>query len=290
LPPTGDVEARNWLTHEWSPWVSLDPTDGDLAAAPTDPGCYRVRYPDYEGLVYIGETGRSTRGRIQSLANGTYADSMPYSDPHTAAPCLWAIHDHDGPGFEVAWTTPPETRTTRSRKGLEAALIAAHRRTLGSSPTANFGGMIDGYRKSSQRSGGDRGGRLPDGESTWRSDVGAAPLDWTDWTSPSASTWMGLDWGSPEPLADAYQQIPTAPGLYRIWDAETAPPLRYVGQSATLRDRLYRHRRNRPGDLRFSYATLPADRFDAGHRRREVETDCIGVHFLASEASPTDQF
>lgn len=60
---TADYFASDWLDAEWSDWVSFDPEDGYLSELPTAAGVYRIRHPQREGLEYIGETGRSTRGR-----------------------------------------------------------------------------------------------------------------------------------------------------------------------------------------------------------------------------------
>lgn len=56
---------------------------------------------------------------------------MPFRDPHTAAPCLWAIRDRDGPAFEVSTATPSFATYGQDRKGLEKALIAIVRREMG---------------------------------------------------------------------------------------------------------------------------------------------------------------
>lgn len=288
LDTATDPEADDWLDEDWTAWTSLDPTGDTLGALPTEPGLYRVHHPATDELVYVGETGRSLRERVRALARGTYADVMPYRDPHTAAPCLWALRDRDGPGFEVSVTAPDTAVDDQHRKGLEAACIAIHRRETGTSPVANFGRIISGYEQSSYSKDGHRGGSLANGETEPNAAPGTGPLTWTSWTDTHADDWLGLDWTTPEPLGEAYQQVPTQPGVYRLWDPE-ADVLEYIGESKTLRDRLYRHRRNRDGRLRFSFAPLE-DAGDAAHRRKEIETDLIGAHFLACGTAPLDQF
>lgn len=76
--------------------------------------------------------------------------------------------------------------------------------------------------------------------------------------------------------------------MYRIWRAEDVPPLEYIGQSSNLRSRLYRHRRNRDEELLFSYSKL--EKHDARHKREEVETELVGVHWLKVGQSPRNQF
>lgn len=280
--------ATDWLGVQWTDWGSLHPDGDHLPRFATDPGLYRVRHSDRSGLVYIGETGRSLRGRVRALARGTYADEMPYRDPHTAAPCLWAIQQEHGDQLEVSATTPSFAGDKQSRKAFEDALIAVYRRETGESPTANFGRIIDGYKQSSYRSSEDRGGVLGPGESESNAESGVGPLDWRRSDDVIAEDWMGLNWSSPQLLEDAGSSIPNDDGLYRLWRTGDVPPLEYIGQSSNLRSRLYRHRRERGEELLFSYTTL--GRHDAQHKREEVETELIGAHWLSVQASPRTQY
>ena len=159
-----DIYGLGWLDLDWLPWGPLDRAEGSLARMPIDPGIYRVRHADRSGLEFVGETGRSTRGRVGALARGTFFDGMPFRDPHTAAPCLWSIRDAPGPDLEVSWTAPKVAESKQTHKAIEATLIAVHKREQGMSATANFGRIIKGYRQSSYRKGGLVGGLLPDGE------------------------------------------------------------------------------------------------------------------------------
>ena len=280
--------ARDWMGVEWSDWTSLDPTVGDVSTFSTDEGVYRVRHRDRKGLTYVGETGRSLRGRVRALARGVYADEMPYRDPHTAAPCVWAIRQEDGPELEVSVTTPPLVEDKQERKAFEDALIAVHRRETGASPTANFGRIIAGYKQSTYRSDDVRGGPLAEDETEANAEPGVGPLPWTNYDDLLASDWMGLSWSSPISLADVDSSIPADDGLYRIWRDGSVPLLEYIGQSTNLRSRLRTHRNNRDSDLLFSYT--PLMEHDARHKREEVETELIGVHWLVTEENPRDQF
>ncbi len=280
--------ALNWLGADWTHWGPLDPDENYLSRFSTENGLYRIRHPDRPGLEYIGETGRSLRGRVRSLARGAFADEMPYRDPHTAAPCLWAVQQEYGEKLEVSATTPMLAEDKQSRKAFEDALIAVYRREAGQSPTANFGRIIDGYRQSTHRRGGERGGPLGANETEPNTEVGVGPLDWSQSGGVLSSDWMGLSWSAPRPLANADTSIPTNEGLYRIWREGEAPPLTYIGQSANLKSRLYQHRRERDDSLLFSYSEL--DEHDAQHKRVEVETELIGVHWLEVRESPKEQF
>ena len=59
-----NASGTNQLRLEWTPWISLEPDAGELHSLPTTAGIYRVRHPTFGHLVYIGETGRSIRGRV----------------------------------------------------------------------------------------------------------------------------------------------------------------------------------------------------------------------------------
>jgi hypothetical protein len=65
---------------------------------PGRPGVYRVRRVGWSALDYLGQTGTGTmtlRKRI-SMLRGVYGPVMPYRDPHTAAPGLWALRHQAG--------------------------------------------------------------------------------------------------------------------------------------------------------------------------------------------------
>ena len=273
------------MEFEWSRWIELHPDNGALSELETDPGLYRVRHEAYEGLVYIGETGRSLRGRVRSLARGVYGDEMPFSDPHTASPSLWAIVDRHGPGLEVSGTTPPAAEEKQQRKALEDALIAIHRRETGTNLIGNFGRMPPGYSKSTQRSTGVRGGQTDDADRDFR--AGVDPLEWHNPEGITDSDWMGLGWSEHRPLEEALVGVPSESGVYRLWDPDAVPPLEYVGESVSLDDRLGKHRRHRDGSLRFAYAVRPELEKP---QLAQVESELLGAHWLATEQAPRDQY
>lgn len=284
----GGYDDLDWLGLNWSKWISLNPEEGVLATLPTDPGLYRVRHRDRDGLTYIGETGRSVRGRVRALARGAFADEMPYRDPHVAAPCLWAIRQEDGPVFEASVAAPSEAADNAQRKSIEAALFACYRREMGESPPAAFSRIIPGYELSSYRSDGHRGGPLSSGEQEPHTDPGIPPLEWVASEDPLSDNWMGLEWSDPEPLQEIWSGVPDSDGLYRIWERDAGPPLEYIGESANVRSRLRTHRRSHGDGVMVSYAA-PAF-LEARHERLEAETDLLGVHHLAVGKPPKDQF
>lgn len=286
LPDT--VASTDWFDLSWSNWQPLEPAVGALAEITTDAGLYRVRHPAFDRLVYVGETGRSTRGRVRALARGVYAEEMPYRDPHTAAPTLWAIRDEYGPELEFSWVAPARAADKQSRKGLEMALIAIHRRECGISPVGNFGRIIPGYEQSSYSRDGIRGGPLLESETEPNAIPGTDALSWHQYEEPLSDDWMGLSWSTSIRLEDVHGNVPQASGVYRIWDQATGTPLEYIGESTNLKNRIYRHRRERDGTLHLSFATL--SRADARHKLLEIESELVGAHWLACEAPPRDQF
>ena len=105
-----------------------------------------------DDLDYIGQTGMGTMtlGKRLGMLRGVYGERMPYCDPHTAGPPLWALWHQTGEDFEVS--VVPVEGSTPWRKGLEALATALYRQEHGRSPTFGFGRMPVGYRASSSHS------------------------------------------------------------------------------------------------------------------------------------------
>ena len=269
-----DFDALDWIDHDWSEWKTLDADS--FSEVPKEPGLYRIRHRSEERnhLEYIGESG-DTRRRVQSLARGVYAEEMPYRDPHTAAPCLWAIRDKIGPALEVSYTTPSKAKNNQHRKGVEMSLIALHRRKANHSPTGNFGRIIEGYKQSSYSYNDPayKGGRLESGEEEPNSAIGIGPLDWRNWREPLAQDWMGLDWFEPCRLGERLKADPPDTGVYRIWYEEQESSLAYIGESSNISSRLYNHEKTFGEDALFAYAE-DSD-LDASHKRKEIETQYL---------------
>lgn len=282
-----DAFGDDWVGLEWSPWVSLDPAREGLGSLDTAPGHYRIRHESLNRLAYVGETGRSVRGRVRSLARGTYAQEMPFQDPHVAAPRLWAIRQEAGDEFEVSVATPGAAADEQDRKGIEASLIALHHREYGQRPVANFGPIIPGYEISSYRSEGVVGGPIAGESAEIDPAIGCAPPEWNNWQAIKSVEWLGLDWSSPELLGNRKDMVPPSQGVYRIWYADRPDRLAYIGQSANLPRRLYSHERTFGSEALISFATASGL---AEHELRERELDLIGVHFLALAESPIAQF
>ena len=215
---------------------------------------------------------------------------MPYRDPHTAAPCLWAVRDAIGPGFEVSYTTPSKASDRQNRKGMEAALIALHRRETNRSPTANFGRIIEGYKQStySTTDGSYKGGKLNSNDNEPNAITGIKPFDWQNWRNPVARQWMGMEWSESYRLGDRLVANPPKNGLYRIWYEDDPLPLAYLGESGNIPSRLYDHETTFGENALFAYSKQTD--LVASHRRKEIETDLIGAHYLSQSEAPLAQF
>jgi hypothetical protein len=281
----------------WSDWVPLEGA-GRNRSLPASPGLYRIRRVGREQLDYIGETSNSLRGRLGML-RGIYRDVMPYRDPHTAAPALWALRHSSQCAFEAS--VLPFDGSDQEREGLEAAAITLYRQEWRCSPTVNFGRMPVGYRMSSGNNADleKRGKRVIGGATTEQDEshhLGIAPA--SDLAgAPTDPRWCGHKWSAWHRLPDELDRLPDTKGLYRLTLAGDST-LVYVGQGSIatrIRDHLAKgsirgHRQQRAfADERLScsYVEIP----DAlRHHRLELEMDLIGAHVVAIGAPPTAQF
>lgn len=286
-PPAGwrEYHGRSWGNIQWSSWVTLDADV--LQSAPSEPGLYRVRHTSREGLSYIGESSDTNR-RTRALARRTHNEEMPYRDPHTAAPCLWALQDKYGPGLEISYATPTSASDDQRRKAIEAALIASYRLEFGKSPPANFGRIIDGYEQSSYRRGGKRGGRINEVRTERNANLSYSPKSWNSWEQVLDRNWMGRTWSSTYQLSDRLDANPPDVGLYRLWDSGRVPPLTYIGESSNISRRLYTHEDTYGPEVLFSYTARPD--LDDQNKREEAEIDLIGGHYISTGYSPLAQF
>jgi len=289
----GTDEAATVL-QGWSTWLPLRGA-GSNNQFPARPGLYRIRRRKGEPADYIGETGRQLRGRLGHL-QGVYADEMPYADPHTAAPSLWAMRDHDGCEFEASVLALEDD--AQVRKALEATAITLHRLEFGQSPAANFGRMPAGYRKSTgnnarlvasgQRA---RGGRDPDAIAP----SAPAAVSGVPGTDPEAASWMNWAWSPWIHVTEALG-FQINGGLYRLRQPGSTG-LVYVGQGSIpqrlrahlAKTRVDGHRQASwfTGDLEASWVELPSM---AKVHLLEHETDLIASHVLATGRAPAAQF
>jgi hypothetical protein len=283
------------ILRSWSPWLPLRGA-GSNRQVPALPGLYRVRRTAGQwGLDYIGQTGRSLRGRLSQL-NVTYRAEMPYADPHTAAPALWAMRHGDGCDFEASVVVV--TEVDQIRRALEATAITLYRMESGRSPAANFGRMPAVYRKSTGNNAqlAASGRRMRGGPDPLAPHaVNSAPVSGVLGTDPEVAGWMGWAWSPWMPVVEA-AQMAVGTGLYRLCRTG-ASGLVYVGQGG-IAGRLRSHwakatRQGHPqapwftGDLAASWVELPGM---AMVNLLENENDLIASHVLALGRAPWAQF
>jgi hypothetical protein len=208
---------------EWSPLPLARRTPERYRA-----GIYEVRQAQGE-VVYVGQTGDFFTTRMGALG-GIFQEVMPFNDPHTAGPCLWALR-RSGAEFEARFS-PTGNLSEQERRALETVELARLRRAM-VWPIANYGGMPMGWVKSSNRRQARRGGPgsnegvekgPPWVPSELRGDpmsLGFGERDWSEWQPLTRGAGVG------------------SPGIYRL--AGTTGSVVYLGQAGTIVDRLRQH-------------------------------------------------
>lgn len=271
--------SSDWANLTWTDWIPF--RGGDFKNIPTMPGVYRVKAVGQNKLFYVGQTGKSLRSRLQCLRAGTLAKSMPYNDPHTAAPRLWSWKDAKHLEFECSTASTPSTLSDRDRVGLEHKLIWLYRRESGESPLCNFGRCHPGYRMPGNRGSGRRGGRLRillNGKRSMSKPLSRARIRATmKFGDPTARNWMGLTWENYEPTV-------SGPGVYRIVDRQKNEVI-YIGQSSNLRLRIPTHRVKYAKKDRFVVQCVNTKE----HLLLEIENDLLGAFYAGLNRLPAFQ-
>ena len=205
---------------------------------------------------------------------------MPFNDPHTAAPSLWAWHDAEGCMYECS--VAPSDVHRRRRLAIECWLLWKYRLETGGSTLCNYGHFHPGYIKSKNRSTKVRGGRRDDEVARVPS---SSPLRLSG--RPIEPIWMRLDWSARHSLAT----VPGGayPALYRIFDAKTEKLL-YIGETQNFGQRMKAHaQKNWSGRAPVvSYHRLPNDVLKV--HLHELENDLIGGYYEATGDAPEMQF
>jgi len=302
-PPKGGMMAagEGWTTpakFQWAPWIALaDAVRG--VTVPATPGLYRIRRASSEHIDYIGQTGSGsmTLRKRMAMLRGVYAAEMPYRDPHTAAPGLWALRDLGQEDLIASLAVV--VGDTPWRKGLECVALAEYRQRFGRSPTVNFGRMPAGYRMSSANNrtivaAGRRfhGGRCAEVESSHI--PGVPPAGGLDGV-PTSMDWCGHRWS--EWVRAETVPVDLRPGLYRIRGG-TESGLAYIGEGSIggrVRTHLAKLRApdHPQGRLLGTLAPLEVSWVEGAwecHQRLELENDLIAAHVLAEGRPPAAQF
>ena len=275
----------NWCSLNWTPWISFTATKAKWKLIPNETGVYRVKPSGTSIIAYIGETGRELKDRLSSLRRGVMADLMPYNDPHTAAPNLWAWRQEQHWDYECS--TAVFKKSKAERKAIECFLLWKYRLERGESTLCNYGRFHKNYKKSTNRSRRRRGVRLlePQVNSFWGPSYPPLRLQ----GEPSDEGWMGIRWSETVPLSlEASGQVPNAPALYKISRPERSG-LKYIGETLRLRSRFRQHCRTfNNSKLLFSFSKQSASIRE--YQLRELETDLIGAYYYQTSRAPKNQF
>ncbi|MFA4876462.1 MAG: hypothetical protein WC586_03540 [Methanoregula sp.] len=277
-----------WQNLPWTPWVPFSATKTEFRTVPNEPGLYRIRPAGKDFLVYISETNRTLHQRLNELRlNLKRDDLMPWNDPDTSAPMLWALRDAEG--YEYECSAAPLDASSAGRRGMENFLLYRYRQETGDTPACNFGRFHPRYRRSTIKSGNLRGAKLKE---TDRDNPAGGPsyppLCATG--LPGEQGWMGIPWSRTSPLdAEIAGTVPAAPGLYLLFDEESGE-ITSIGQSMDLQKRLAAEAgKDREGvKTEFSYHIVQGPVLP--HNLRELECDLLGNFFEQFKKAPALQF
>ena len=279
-------------TFNWSVWIPLQGSQLK-DKSPKSEGVYRIRDAKTEVVIYVGES-KNLRGRFSNLQE-TFKAEIPFSDPHTAAPALWAYLQENATELEISFLEVPGDRP--KRMSVESTYIAILRQQHGESPLANFGQMPHGWVKSSGNSKYlvDAGKRFKGFQDATAVRTASLPSILDLVRSPKDSGWCGLGWSTWETFPNG---LPPKDfnGLYRITRPEI-PSLSYIGQGK-ISDRLRAH------GMKHTFAghaqandfapgfQISWVRAEVSHPRQllELEDDLIASHVISFGHCPSAQF
>ncbi len=310
-PGEPEYLSETWLDLDWSPWVPFD-APREFFYIPKEPGVYRIRQAGTDFLMYIGETGQSLHKKLaefrQTLRRG---DLMPWSDPHEAAPCLWAhwvelarTSTNEEPQEQLPengeapdqaepimfeFSAAPLDASPAGRKGMTYFLLYQYRQERDESPLCNFGRFHPRYRRSSSRAEGRRGARLEEEHKDNPAGFPSIPPLAVKGECGS-SDWMGLEWSTKTALtAENNHDVAPGAGLFLITDAVSQEIL-YIGQSADLRKRIPDFvRKDWEGrEVQFSYQVVGKSVLP--HNLKELECDLIGNYYEQNRKTPVFRF
>ena len=269
----------DWDNLDWTDWIPLRSNQKKRKIIPTSQGIYRVRAEGYSGLVYLGQSNNMKR-RTASLARHLDNEAMPYNDPHTAAPNLWAWRKEKGWSYEVSVTKTDHSRQTR--EAYECYLLWQYRLESGQSILCNHGRFHKDYIKSGPRSSNVRGRKLRENED--RNPSGGQSISPLHSHNKAISqSWMGLEWSPIKSLTNR-DNVPNSSGLYKIINEKNVV---YIGETEFLFNRLGSHNR-RFQEHTYSYS--PLDPIILSYQRHELENDLIGNYYQIFKKAPDRQF
>ena len=271
----------DWGDRSWTPWIRLDYTRKESGIIPKTSGVYRIRVKDSDFLMYIGQT-RDLKRRLGSLKRHTYSQSMPWNDPHTAAPNLWAWRNEEQWDYECSATTT--IMSEPDRMALECYLLWQYRLEKGESTFCNHGRFHRDYFKPSNKTQG-RAGRKLDLDEPRNPSWGLSHPPLEPVGTPDSPRWMNLSWSDFEPFPKGLHSIPQSAGVYRI--LSTDGEVEYIGESQKLRERFTTHTKIFSGDF-YSYESVSQKM--PKYQRLDLENDLLGHFYHIHKTAPKRQF
>lgn len=285
-----DYLSREWCGLQWTEWIPFS-NNNLLSQLPAKPGLYKIRPVGSDFLVYIGQTGRSLKERMKSHLRGYLKSDteMPFNDPHTAAPSLWAWRDAEGWDFECSvavleFPALEKEQGKQMREGVESYLLWKYRLERGESTHCNFGRFHPDYVKSASRKSGKRGGRLPKGVKNPAWGMSFPPAD--VFGNPTDEDWMHEVWSVPQRLIPNEITVGNIPGCYKIIVDEDVV---YIGQSSRLHARLMMHVGKKWGENPL-YSVVCMSEDTPVYQLLERENDFIGGYVSQMKRPPKFQF
>lgn len=277
-----------WCSLPWTPWVPFTADKEEFRTIPQEPGLYRIRPTGKDFLMYIGETRRQLHWRLHELRHTLHrGELMPWSEPMTEAPSLWAWQNAEGYSYECS--AAPLDASFGARRGMLSYLLYQYRQEHGESTLCNFGRFHPRYRRSTNRKENQRGGKLD--ENHLDNPAGGPSIKpLPAMGTPGERYWMGVGWIGRLPLdGESVSKVPPGAGLYLLFERDNHN-LVYIGQSADCAHRLRSHAMKLldEKDMLFSYfiekkPLLP-------HNLKEQENDLVGNYFDIYRKAPKYQF
>ena len=241
-------------------------------------------------LVYIGQTRRTLRERLLALAAGVNAEQCPFNDPHTAAPHLWLLHQHDN--IQLECSCAPVVDNVPVLRGTEDMLLWRHRVATGLSTEANYGRFYPGYTRPTNRwivRGGQSSTRMP-GHRVVPITEGGAVVDFAISHPPLQGDAGPLQahWWQRVPLSAA-RNLPMEAAVYIVYD-QGAEAAVYIGETNRLRARAVAHTSSQwpAREPWLAYLSLPQGM--PKHVLRELESDLLGWYFWHAGCAPAAQY
>lgn len=266
----------------WSEWHSILPPD-EQQIDYEGPAILRICHSKLSGIHYVGHTENSIKKRVRSLGYELDNEQMPYTNPFSAAPCLWAIQQQLGDEFFISYYEIDENQPAQV---LEDAYLALYRMTTGQAPTANFGRMFPLYSKSSSSAREIRGERIEDPPVT--GPTGSRTLQITEIDNVVSDNWLGFDWQGPEeyyperlrPLSPSF---PSKGGIFRVWERGKGS-LEAVGTARNLNSEIAAAVPDTETNWLVSYAIMESRSLSDD---KEIESLLSGAHYLATNTTTT---